>query len=74
LHRPFGGVAPSQALALWLSFGLVFGVGLLRDLAPEERQRSVILGSWYGVAGAVDYFGPALGLPNAVSGHMTYHL
>lgn len=52
--------------------GIVAGV--YDRLSPEERKRSVIFGTWYGVAGAVDYFGGAYGLPGAVSGHMTYHL
>ncbi len=28
----------------------------------------------YGEAGAIDYFGPALGLPPAISGHNNYYL
>jgi hypothetical protein len=32
------------------------------------------LAGWYGPAGAIDYVGKAYGLPNAVSGHMTYYL
>lgn len=42
---------------------------------PEEEQREcVILARHYGEAGAVDLFGPALGLPPAVCGHLTYYL
>jgi hypothetical protein len=45
------------------------------DAIPEsERRRAVILTENYGQAGAVDYFGPALGLPPAISGHNSYHL
>ncbi len=43
-------------------------------LTPEEQRDAVILASWYGVAGAIDYFGPAYGLPNAASPHLTYRL
>ncbi len=43
-------------------------------LSPDEKRRTVILAGWYGPAGAVDYFGPAYGLPGASSGHMTYYL
>ncbi|MCP4660740.1 MAG: glycosyltransferase family 39 protein [bacterium] len=43
-------------------------------LPPDERERTVIIASWYGPAGAIDYFGKELGLPRAVSTHMTYHL
>lgn len=43
-------------------------------LPAEERARAVVYAPWYGMAGAIDQFGPALGLPRAVSSHMTYHL
>lgn len=42
------------------------------SLPSEERARTAILGNFYGQAGAVDYFGPALGLPQAISGHHSY--
>ncbi len=41
-------------------------------LPPEERAKTAILGNYYGQAGAIDYFGPALGLPQAISGHHSY--
>ena len=41
-------------------------------LPPEERARTAIYGNSYGEAGAVDFYGPALGLPKAISGHLTY--
>ncbi len=44
------------------------------SLSSEERARTAIYGPWYGIAGAIDYFGAAHGLPKAISGHMTYHL
>jgi hypothetical protein len=37
-----------------------------------QRHRAVILTSNYGEAGAVDRFGPPLGLPHAYSGHNAY--
>jgi hypothetical protein len=40
-----------------------------RSLPPADRARSVVLVDNYGEAGAVDRFGPAAGLPPAVSGH-----
>jgi hypothetical protein len=43
-------------------------------LSPRERDSTVIFGTWYGLAGAIDYFGGEYGLPKAVSGHMTYYL
>lgn len=36
-------------------------------LPPSERERAVLIASNYGEAGAIDYFGPRLGLPRAVS-------
>lgn len=41
-------------------------------LPREQRARTAIFGSNYGEAGAVDYYGPALGLPRAISGHDNY--
>jgi hypothetical protein len=43
------------------------------SLSPEERDTTVIFGAGYGVAGAIDHFGGAYGLPKAVSNHLTYH-
>lgn len=43
-------------------------------LPGDERDRAVILGEWYGPAGAVDLYGPARGLPSAWSTHLGYHL
>lgn len=44
------------------------------SLPPEEQKRTVIFAAGYGNAGAIDYFGKAYGLPNAVSLAMTYWL
>lgn len=43
-----------------------------RALPPEERAGAAIFGQDYGQAGAVDFYGPKLGLPKAISGHLTY--
>jgi len=43
-------------------------------LPAAERERACIFAQNYGEAGAVDLFGPALGLPPAISGHNSYHL
>lgn len=40
-----------------------------RSLPPAERAHAIVLTSNYGEAGAVDRFGPAVGLPAAYSGH-----
>jgi len=40
---------------------------------PEpERSKTAIFGQDYGQAGAIDFYGPELGLPKAISGHLTY--
>lgn len=41
-------------------------------LPAPQRARAAILTSNYGEAGAVDSYGPALGLPAAYSGHMGF--
>ena len=43
-------------------------------LSAEEKAQCTVFAAWYGLAGAIDYFGDAYGLPNAISGHMTYYL
>jgi hypothetical protein len=43
-------------------------------LSPEDRARACVYGQNYGEAGAIDTFGPALGLPPAMSGHNSYWL
>jgi hypothetical protein len=43
-----------------------------RSLPPDERATARVLASNYGEAGAVDWFGPQLGLPPAISGHDTF--
>lgn len=45
-----------------------------RSLTPEEQQQACIGASNYGEAGAIDFFGPKYGLPNAISGHQNYFL
>jgi 4-amino-4-deoxy-L-arabinose transferase-like glycosyltransferase len=42
------------------------------SLPPTERAHAVVLTENYGEAGAVDRYGPALGLPKAYSGHNAY--
>jgi hypothetical protein len=43
-------------------------------LTPQERASCAILAGNYGEAGAIDYYGPRLGLPKAISGHNNYFL
>jgi hypothetical protein len=42
------------------------------DLPKSEQADCAILTGNYGEAGAIDYFGPPLGLPKAISGHNSY--
>jgi hypothetical protein len=46
--------------------------GVYHDLPKSEQPDCAILAGNYGEAGAIDYFGPALGLPKAISGHNSY--
>jgi hypothetical protein len=41
--------------------------GVYHGLSNEERRQAVIVAGNYGEAGAIDFFGPRLGLPPAVS-------
>lgn len=41
-------------------------------LPPAERARTAIYANNYGEAGAINRYGPALGLPNAISGINSY--
>jgi hypothetical protein len=45
---------------------------VFHSLSPDEQARTAIYGQWYGIAGAIDFYGAELGLPKAVSGHLTY--
>jgi hypothetical protein len=45
-----------------------------RQLPPEEQRRVVVLASSYDVAGAVELFGPALGLRRVICPHNSYLL
>jgi 4-amino-4-deoxy-L-arabinose transferase-like glycosyltransferase len=42
------------------------------SLTPDERANAVILAHYYSQAAAIDFYGPALGLPHAVSPHLSY--
>jgi hypothetical protein len=43
-----------------------------QSLPAADRADCAILGGNYGEAGAIDHYGPALGLPKALSGHNSY--
>lgn len=42
------------------------------SLPPEERAKTYLYAMNYGQAGAIDFFGPKLGLPKSFSGHQQY--
>ena len=44
-----------------------------KEVPDAERANCAILAGNYGEAGAIDYYGPGLGLPKAVSGHNAYY-
>jgi len=45
-----------------------------RSLPAHEQESVAIFGGNYGRAGAIDFFGPELGLPSAISPHNSYWL
>jgi hypothetical protein len=47
---------------------------IYRSLPPADRAKAAIFAQNYGQAGAIDLYGPALGLPRAISAHMSYYL
>lgn len=47
---------------------------IYNSLPPERKARTGILAANYGEAGAIDMYGPALGLPAAISGTNSYWL
>jgi hypothetical protein len=48
--------------------------GVFESLPAADRPKAAIWARNYGQAGAIDYFGPSHGLPNAISGHNNYYL
>ena len=41
-------------------------------LSPEQRAHAMIVAHYYQEAAAIDFYGPAAGLPHAVSPHLSY--
>lgn len=48
--------------------------GVYHGLPQAEQANCAIFAGNYGEAGAIDFYGPKLGLPNAISGHNNYFL
>jgi hypothetical protein len=44
------------------------------NLPADVRPRTAIFAQSYGQAGAIDFYGPQLGLPAAISGHQSHYL
>ena len=42
------------------------------SLPQNEKRKCAILASWYGIAGAIDHFGPKYNLPNAICPRNNY--
>jgi hypothetical protein len=47
---------------------------IYNSMPSDERVQTGILAGNYGEAGAIDFFGPRYGLPNAISAHQNYYL
>ena len=45
-----------------------------KSLSPEEQAHCAIFANNYGEAGAIDFFGPRLGLPKSICNHQSYWL
>jgi len=45
-----------------------------KSLSPGEQARTAIFANNYGQAGAIDFFGPRLGLPKSICDHQSYWL
>jgi hypothetical protein len=47
---------------------------MYHTLPPDEKRNAVIVSTNYGVAGALELFGPEFGLPPVYATHNSYHL
>jgi hypothetical protein len=47
---------------------------VFHGLSPDDQAHAVIFAHNYGDAGAIDYYGPGLKIPNAISGHNNYYI
>ncbi|HKH57854.1 MAG TPA: hypothetical protein VKA20_04900 [Rubrobacter sp.] len=48
--------------------------GVYDSLPVEDRSTACVFTANYGEAGAIDFFGPKFGLPEAISGHNSYYI
>ena len=63
LHDMYGWKEQSEVVAT-----------VLHTLPPEQQARTAILVGNYGQASAINFYGPALGLPRAYTGNMSHAL
>ncbi|WP_215547830.1 ArnT family glycosyltransferase [Amycolatopsis sp. CA-230715] len=74
---PVDSLRDSPTLAMYREPGETVGwprlaetvAGAYRALGDQDRARAVVIATNYGEAGALDRYGPALGLPPVFSGH-----
>ena len=57
----------------WPEFAATVAIAF-KNLPGEEQAVACVVGRNYGEAGAIDFFGKALGLPRAISTHNNYFL
>lgn len=65
LSQLFGDMLPWQEISRHVA-------AVYYALPASDRADCAILAGNYGEAGAIDYYGPSLGLPRAISGHNSY--
>ncbi|HSR25655.1 MAG TPA: glycosyltransferase family 39 protein [Candidatus Eisenbacteria bacterium] len=78
---PAGVMARSGLLKVRTDFAEMYGwpdlaqqvAAAYASLPPSDRRGAMVLASNYGEAGALDLYGPGLGLPPVVSPHLTYY-
>ena len=74
-HSHVGAVLPQHYADEFGWHEIVSGVAAAWDrIPPAERADCGIFAQDYGVAGAIDWFGPSYGLPASLSGHQTWFL
>ena len=69
-----------ESIPLPLHFAYRFGwkelvdtvVNSYNTIPQEERKKCAILASWYGIAGAIDHYGPKYKLPNSICPRNNY--
>ncbi len=66
LSQLYGDMLPWQTISRRVA-------AVYHALPAAEQPDCAILGGNYGEAGAIDYYGPSLGLPRAISGHNSYY-